>query len=96
MSRRFASGQKTLQFVKKKGETEKWENSSFSVKYTRKSNFLTAPVAYLDVLGKINITFENASDLPIEINVTSEGSIVRKTYTDHLSDMINTLPYIFG
>ena len=74
----------------------KWENSSFSVKYTRKSNFLTAPVAYLDVLGKINITFENASDLPIEINVTSEGSVVRKTYTDHLSDMINTLPYIFG
>ncbi|MBS5842563.1 MAG: D-alanyl-D-alanine carboxypeptidase [Clostridiales bacterium] len=53
-----------------------------------------APVGYSDVLGVLWVKCGTSCTLSIE--VTAESSVLRKTYTDHLGDMINTLPYVFG
>lgn len=53
-----------------------------------------APVGYSDVLGTLWVKCGTTCTLSIE--VTAESSVLRKTYTDHLGDMINTLPYVFG
>ena len=76
----------------------KWEKNSFSLNYTRHSNNLTAPVVYSDILGSISIFLgkDELSAVKINIDVTAESSVIRKTYTDHLSDMIKSLPYVFG
>ena len=76
----------------------KWEKSSFSIKYSRNTNKLTAPVVYSDILGNISISWgkDENSAVKIDINVTAESSVTRKTYTDHLGDMIKSLPYVFG
>ena len=76
----------------------KWEKNSFSLNYTRHSNNLTAPVVYSDILGSISIFLgkDESSAVKINIDVTAESSVIRKTYTDHLSDMIKSLPYVFG
>lgn len=53
-----------------------------------------APVGYSDILGVLWIKCGAACTFSIDI--TAESSVLRKTYTDHLGDMINTLPYVFG
>lgn len=55
---------------------------------------VSAPVAYSDTLGQLWI--KCGSSCTVSIDVTAESSVPRKTYTDHLGDMINTLPYFFG
>ena len=76
----------------------KWEKTSFSLNYTRGTNRLTAPVVYSDILGNISIFLgkDKSSAVEINIDVTAESSVIRKTYTDHLGDMIKSLPYVFG
>lgn len=75
-----------------------WEETHFTVSYKRNFEKLTAPVKYSDILGKICInwgTHENKT-FDININVTAEHSVLRKTYTDHLGDMIKSLPYVLN
>jgi len=74
----------------------KWEEANFDVTYQRNSEKLTAPVKYSDILGKICIKWNSGTKAPFEvsIDVTSENSVLRKTYTDHLGDMIKSLPYV--
>lgn len=53
-----------------------------------------APVGYTDILGELWVKCGTTCTFRIE--VTAENSVLRKTYTDHLGDMIGTLPYVFG
>ena len=69
----------------------KWEVSDVTVSYHRATNKLTAPVKYSDKLGSIYINWGD----DMTVDVTAEHSVVRKTYTDHLGDMIKSLPYVF-
>lgn len=62
--------------------------------FLRKAPLVQAPVGYSDVLGVLWVKCGTSCTLSIE--VTAESSVLRKTYTDHLGDMINTLPYVFG
>lgn len=74
----------------------KWEETNFDITYQRNSEKLTSPVKYSDILGKICIKWKCGTNAPFEvsIDVTAENSVLRKTYTDHLGDMIKTLPYV--
>ncbi len=55
---------------------------------------LHAPVGSMDTLGVLWI--KCGSSYTLNVSVTAESSVLRKTYTDHLGDMIGTLPYVFG
>lgn len=68
-----------------------WEKADISASYHRETNQLTAPVKYSDKLGSIYINWGSE----MIVDVTAEHSVVRKTYTDHLGDMIKSLPYVF-
>lgn len=78
-----------------------YEAQNISVQYARSSPFVTgdgmplvsAPVLYSDILGSLSV---KCGDIILNIPATAEASVLRKTYTDHLSDMIRTLPYVFG
>ena len=74
----------------------KWEESNFDITYQRNFDKLTSPVKHSDILGKICINWNSGENTPfnITIDVTAENSVLRKTYTDHLGDMIKTLPYV--
>ena len=82
---------------------KKSECAEIHTTYTRKASagtsdegfpLLHAPVASADTLGVLWI--KCGSSYTINVNVTAESSVLRKTYTDHLGDMIGTLPYVFG
>ncbi|MBR3918869.1 MAG: D-alanyl-D-alanine carboxypeptidase [Clostridia bacterium] len=68
-----------------------WEKADITASYHRETNQLTAPVKYSDKLGSIYINWGSE----MIVDVTAEHSVVRKTYTDHLGDMIKSLPYVF-
>jgi len=74
----------------------KWEEANFDVTYKRNFEKLASPVKYSDILGKICTNWKSGENTPFEINidVTAENSVLRKTYTDHLGDMIKTMPYV--
>lgn len=68
-----------------------WEKKEINITYTKATNKLTAPVKYSETLGKIYIECgQNAV-----VDVVAEHSVLRKTYTNHLNDVIKALPYVF-
>jgi len=82
---------------------KKSERTEIRTSYTRSTEaelseegfpLLQAPVSYSDVLGVLWI--KCGTTCTLSVDVTAEGSVLRKTYTDHLGDLINTLPYVFG
>lgn len=80
----------------------KHEAANISVQYERSSPFISgegfplvsAPVLYSDVLGTVIV--KCGESYAVHTTAVAEISVLRKTYTDHLSDMIRTLPYVFG
>ncbi len=76
------------------------EASDMSVRYDRASPFVSsegfplvpAPVLYSDILGTVCISF--GSTYSVSISACADMSVLRKTYSDHLSDMLKMLPYV--
>lgn len=77
------------------------EKSDIKVIYSRtsllrsgKKPTLCAPVRYSDNLGNIFIKFSDSYSLCV--SAVAEKTVLRKTYTDHLGDMLESLPYVFN
>lgn len=68
----------------------KWEEPVIDITYERSSKSLSAPISKSSPLGNIEIYC--CEDYILNIDVISENRIIKKSYFNHLGDIIETLP----
>ncbi len=70
----------------------KWEEASLYVSYIRYEDILTAPVKKSMLLGRLCIGC--LGYYFVYADVVADNFVLRKSYENHLTDMIETFPYL--